>query len=902
MPLTAGTWLGPYEILGSLGAGGMGEVYRARDAKLNRDVALKILPDAFATDADRLTRFRREAQVLASLNHPNIAQIYGFEDSGVTHALVLELVEGPTLADRILEGPMPLAEAVPIAKQIAEALAAAHEHGIVHRDLKPANVKVRDDGTAKVLDFGIAKAVDPAPSSSVTESPTLTARATELGVILGTAAYMSPEQAKGKAIDKRVDIWAFGCVVYEMLTGKRPFKGEDISDTLASVLRDDPDWTALPASVPPSIRALLEGCLKKDRRERFGDISTPLFLLNQPQNATSGVTPVPTVAPGSPTRRWEHVVPLLATGLGGAALAGIVAMMVWPSMPTSSVTRFQIVLGEKQAFTHMGRQAVAISRDGMRIAYTANVRLNVREMSDLEPRVIPGVEDATGLTSPVFSPDGHSIAFYSISDRTIKRISLGGGPPQPICTAENPYGMSWAGDEILYGQGEQGIWRVTASGGDKPELLVKVESSQLAHGPQRLPGGDAVLFTLAPATGSNTNWDEAQIVIQDLKSGARTIVLSNASDGRYLSTGHLVYASAGVLLAAPIDLRRRALVGASKAVIEGVGRAIAGQTGATQFAAADNGTIAYLPGPATASANRLDLALMDRQGVIRALQLPLEPYEYPRASPNGAHVAFGTDDGKRAVVWIYDLSGKSARRQLTFGGNNRSPVWSGDSTRVAFQSDRDGDAAIFWQRADGTGDAERLTKPEAGTSHIPESWSPDSKTLLFLQLKGSTYSLWTLSLEDRQVRPYGRVEASGRITATFSPDGLWVAYSVYQITSTHTYVEPFPATGTKYEVPVIANPFWSPDGRELFGRPGGRFLAVNISTRPSFTFGNPVELPLGGLINRSARLGRNTDIVPPDGKQFVGVIPAERSTSGTSDPERIHVVEHWFEELKAKVK
>ena len=705
---------------------------------------------------------------------------------------------------------------------------------------------------------------------------------------------MSPEQAEGGRRQARRHL-GVRVVLHEMITGKRPFKGDDISDTLASVLRDDPDWTALPASVPPSIRALLEGCLKKDRRERFGDISTPLFLLNQPAVLTSGAIATPAAAP-SLRPLWKRTLPLVASALVGAALAGAVARIVWPSTPTPSVTRFPVILGEGQAITNQGRQAVAISPDGAHIAYTSNLRLSLRALSDLQQRAIAGTEDTIGVTSPVFSPDGKSIVFYSISERALKRVGIAGGAVATICPAENPYGMSWTGDQILYGQGDKGIWRVAAGGG-KPELVVSVKEGELAYGPQQLPGGQAVLFTLAPATGPDL-WDKAQVVVQDLKSGQRTTLLSNGSERTLPPDGAPRVPTGGVLFGVRFDPDRLTLAGNAVPVIEGVGRALGGQTGVMQFSAAENGTVAYISGPVSISATRQDLARMDREGVTQPLKLPPAPYEYPRVSPDGKQLAVGTDDGKQAIVWIYGLSGTNARRQLTFGGNNRFPIWSGDSTRVAFQSDREGDAAIFWQRADGTGTAERLTKPEPGTSHIPESWSPDSKTLLFVQVKGSAFSLWSLSLEDKQPKPYSGIEAPGRITAAFSPDGRWVAYSAFGVSS-QTYVEPFPATGEKHQVPIVMHPIWSPDMTELFGRPPGRFLSVKVVTKPSFTFSNPVSHPMGRLMMRGSQLRRNLDILP-DGKHFVGVVRADEGP-GVGSPQ-IQVVEGWFEELKAKAK
>jgi eukaryotic-like serine/threonine-protein kinase len=522
MPLATGTKLGSYEILGAIGAGGMGEVFRARDTKLQRDVALKILPSVFALDFDRLARFKREAHVLACLNHPNIAAIHGFEDSTDPQALALELVEGPTLADRIAKGPIPLDEVVPIARQICDALESAHEQGIVHRDLKPANIKVRADGTVKVLDFGLAKALEQttAGGGDATASPTITSPAlTRLGLILGTAAYMSPEQARGRAADKRSDIWAFGCVLYEMLTGKRTFDGEEISDTLASVLKSEPDWSALPAKLPAPIRSLVEGCLKRDRRDRIGNISTARFLLNQPLIPSKAADVIQT----APQPVWRRAV-LVAVGVatGAAVVAGI-----WNLRPStvSPVTRFEFALPHGQQLT-LPRQAVAISPDGSHIAYSADGRLYLRSMAALEPLAIAGTENGV---NPVFAPDGQSLVFWV--DSSIKRIALTGGVPVTICrTGTAPSSISWSKEGILFPQPGAGIMRVSENGGE-PEPLVPLSRPEgRAHGPQMLPDGNTVLFTSPKeASVGDDIWDRARIVVHSLTTGHRCPVRSQRS-------------------------------------------------------------------------------------------------------------------------------------------------------------------------------------------------------------------------------------------------------------------------------------------------------------------------------------------------------------------------------------
>src|SRR5262245_38510496 len=451
----------------------MGEVYRARDAKLNRDVAIKVLLPAVANDPDRLARFSREAQVLASLNHPNIAHIYGVEESAGARALVMELVDGPTLADRIAQGPIPLDEALPIAKQIAEALETAHEQGIIHRDLKPANVKVRADATIKVLDFGLAKAMDPAAASSATavNSPTLSMHATQAGIILGTAAYMSPEQAKGRAADKRSDVWAFGAVLYEMLSGERAFKGDDISDTLAAVLRQDIDWTALPTSTPVSVRHLIARCLDRDVRRRLRDIGEARIVLDDPASLAEGAAGgVPAVAPPQPL--WRRAIPAVVSAIVAGVLASTAMVYLRPSQAPLVVTRFPLMLGEGQISPQSARQAIALSPDGALMAYIVGQRLYLRSMSELEARPIASVEVGSVLTSPVFSPDSQSVAFWSGPARpALKKVAVSGGATVTIGPVDQPFGVSWGTAGILFGQDRKGIMRVSANGGT-PEMLV----------------------------------------------------------------------------------------------------------------------------------------------------------------------------------------------------------------------------------------------------------------------------------------------------------------------------------------------------------------------------------------------------------------------------------------------
>ena len=567
MALSPGTRLGAYEIVGAIGAGGMGEVYRARDTKLDRDVAIKVLPEAFAADPDRIARFQREAKTLASLNHPHIGAIYGLEESNGIKALVLELVEGPTLADRIAQAPLPLDEALPIAKQTAEALEAAHEHGIIHRDLKPANIKLKSDGTVKVLDFGLAKAMEPPdvgrnlPSPNLSMSPTITSPAMTMGgVVLGTAAYMSPEQAKGKPVDRRTDMWAFGCVLYEMLTGVRAFEGEDVSDTLAEILKSEPDLKRLPPHTPPAITRLLRRCLVKDRRMRLADAGAARIEIDEAGTPAGHIVQPPA---SQRSRRAPIVAAALASAVAAGAIAVAVALALRPE-PAKPLRRFAIEFppGGQQFAGSAGRRSLALSPDGSRLVYAANQRLNMRQLSSLEPVAIPGTN---GAVMPFFSPDGRSLAFFQGGQ--LRRMDATGGPARPVCDTPLPYGASWESDDaIWFGRAADGIWKVPAEGGGAPVQVIKMDASkaEIAQLPQLLRGGEWVLFTLnsgGTARSVSAQMENSQVVVQSLRTNERKTVIAGGSDGRYLPSGHLVYVTQGSLAVVSFDLDRLMVTG-----------------------------------------------------------------------------------------------------------------------------------------------------------------------------------------------------------------------------------------------------------------------------------------------------------------------------------------------------
>ena len=904
MSLAPGARLGGYEITGALGAGGMGEVYRARDSKLGRSVALKLLLDAVAGDPDRIARFEREAKSLAALNHPHIAALFGLEQSNGRHFLVMELVEGETLAERIARGPLPLEQALSVAVQIADALEAAHEKGIVHRDLKPANVKITPDELVKVLDFGLAKAMETESAvSNLAHSPTLSMMATQAGMILGTAAYMSPEQAKGKPADQRSDVFSFGVVLYEMLTGRQPFQGETAPEILASVLIREPELSGLPPNLNPRLPDLLKRCLDKNPKRRWqaiGDVRAELETIAANPRAVPA-----TALAGAPQPMWKRVVPILATAF---VVAGATAAAMWslrPSQP-APVTRFLFTFLPTQQLTNANRPSLTLSPDGTQVVYIASNRLFVRSMAELEPRAIPGTESAAGLSNPVFSPDGRTVAFYTGTDCTLKKVAVSGGAAVTIYPVDTPpQGVTWSENDILFAQPEKGILRVSANGG-APQLLVAMKAGEALYRPEMLPGGEFILFTLA-GTGGGLDWDKAQIVIQSVKTSARRVLVSGGSDGRYVPTGHIVYALGGVLFVVPFDLRHLTVSGGPVPIVEGVRRGAGGGGAAAQFAFSSTGSLVYSPGPATTSGAQRDLVLVDRTGAVERVNVPAGPYDHPRFSPDGKRVAFGIDDRKDVSVWIYDLSGTTAMRRLAFGGKDRFPAWSANSERVAFQSDREGDAGIFWQRADGNGPVERLTKADAGAAHIAESWSPAGDRLLFSVTKGAVVSLSVLTLPDKTVAPFDAVQSERPTSAVFSPDGRWVAYATSDATGGRdtVYVQPFPPTGTKYQISKDEgghHPLWSPDGKELTFIPdAGRLVGVSITTKPSFSFGNPVSIPRAFSGSNGSAEVRSHDI-SADGKRFIGLVNGSSvGPAGTLSAPQLQVVLNWFEDLKTRV-
>jgi eukaryotic-like serine/threonine-protein kinase len=883
MALATGTKLGSYEILSAIGAGGMGEVYEAHDTKLGRNVAIKVLPAAFVNDPEPLARFQREARMLAALNHPNIATIHGLEQSGGTQFLVMELVPGETLADRIKAGPVPVEEALKIAVQIAEALEAAHQKNIIHRDLKPANVKVTPDGKVKVLDFGLAKAFEgDSANDEMNNSPTLSHAATLQGVILGTAAYMSPEQARGKAVDKRTDLWALGCVLYEMLAGKPAFLGEDTTEILAAVVKTDPDWNQLPTSTPTKIFDLLRRCLQKDKTLRMqaaGDVRIEIH--------EAFASPAPTgrrnIVANSRTNGWRLKMPVTLAVLFGGILAGLATWNLKPEGPRP-VTRTVITLPPGDQLAVIDFPAIAISPDGTQIAYVATRsgtrQIFLRSLDSLEARPLGGTE---GADCPFFSPDGRWLGFFVLG--RLSKISVSGGAPLTLANVAIPRGGAWSstGAVIFAPMASSGFQQVSDAGGS-PQSLSHLENYETSHRwPEFLPSGRAVLFS---TTGMNP-----QIVVQSLHSGSpaagdrRNLVPAGTSP-RYAASGHLLYTQRGNLMAAPFDSRELQIKGPAVPVLEGIAQSA--RSGGSQYSVSANGTLVYVPGNQGVE----QLVWVNRNGTEQKLAAPPRNYSYPRISPDGRRIAVTIQD-QDSQIWLYDLT-RDTLSKLTFRGSNSSiPVWTPDGKRIAFFSNREGPLNLFSQSADGSGQLERLTTSDY--TNVPRSFSPDGRLLAFVENSPSTGAdIWILSIGDRKAQPFLQTPFTESVPS-FSPDGRWLAYVSDESGHFEVYPQPYPGPGGKYQISTDGGtePIWNSNGRELFYREGDKMMAVDVSARPTFSAGKPRMLFQGPYL--SAAITMPYYDVSPDGQRFLMIKPNEQSS-----PNQIVVVQNWFEELKQK--
>jgi serine/threonine protein kinase/Tol biopolymer transport system component len=828
MPLSSGTRLGTFEIVAPLGEGGMGQVYRARDTKLQRDVALKILPDAFASDRDRLARFEREAQVLASLNHPNIAHIHGVEESGSVRALVMELVDGDDLSVPIARGPMPIDEVLPIARQILDGLEAAHDQGIVHRDLKPANIKLRPDGTVKVLDFGLAKAIEGAGGTGaaggqLSQSPTITTPAmTQAGVVLGTAAYMSPEQAKGRPADRRSDLWAFGCIVYEMMTAQRPFAGEDVADTLAHILTKEPDWTALPTNTPTAIRRLLRRCLERDRKRRIDSAAAARLDIDE---AASGETAtVPTLPPSingpAPRSSW------LAWSIAAAAIAAaIVAFAKWaPWRATPEPARLAFELGLAGPGNASGSPTqFAISPDGTQVVsrvFEDNVpRLAVRSLARLEATTLAHTENGA---YPFWSPDGRTIVFFA--DGKLKSLDVAGGTPQTMLDAAG-YGGSWNRDGVILFVPRQngGISKMPATGGPAlPVTELNVARGDIGHRfPRFLPDGRHFVFLV-----KSSKPESGGIYLGSLDATDTHRLVDTDSKPEFAGPDLLLFARGGALMAQRLDVAASRLTGSPFQIVEPVGSSAA--NGSASFSVSSNGVLAYRNG---FGGDAQELVWLDRSGKrLGAVGAPAG-YRNPQLSPDGKQLAVYKPDGG-GDIWITELERGTSTRFTTDPASDNMPVWSPDGSRIAFVSDRDGGIFNIYQKnVNGTGADDLLLKTPY--NKIVTDWSRDGRTLIYQEENPKTKNdLWTLSLTgDRKPMPL-LASPFNEVEGTLSPNGRWIAYMSDEGGNRQVYVAKFPAMDRKWLVSttrITAHPRWSADGHELFFDASGTMSAVSIT-------------------------------------------------------------------------
>jgi Tol biopolymer transport system component len=879
----SGRLLGPYEVHERIGAGGMGEVYRARDTKLGRDVAIKILPFRSMNDPNLLSRFQREARLLATLNHPNIGGIYGFEIAGDVHAIVLELIEGDTLADRIRLGPIPLKNVLAIARQIADALDAAHSKGIVHRDLKPENVKVTPDSIVKVLDFGVAKAISDhrEPDNDLANSATQALGDTEVGAILGTPAYMSPEQARGEIVDKRTDIWAFGCVLYQMITGRSAFGRETTIDTLAAIVDGDPDMSLLPASTPSGVRRLLERCFEKDPKRRLRDIGDGIVLLDETVDITKNAE-IP------PKNSWRELTKWALAAAVFVAVGAALLFFLRPAPPTVSnaVLRTTIALPPGIKLVSGDRELpLAVAPDGSRIAYVADEDgrrlLYVREMSSLEPRAIPGTEDAR---HPFFSPDGRSIGYFA--NGALQRVDVSGAAPLRICDVANiSMGGSWGPDHtIVFAASGSDLMRVGDSGGTPKPL----EGTKPATWPEILPDGKTVLFT----TGVGNNLSAFATI--PIAGGAKHVFasLTNSpfkapsvigSGGSLLEAhvvpGYLLYGqSPGVVRAVPFNLSSRSITGSPISLVGSIERAMNG--GGVYFAVSQTGLLVY-----ASTGNKHQLVWVDLKGNVTPATPERGPYRIPRISPDGSLIAIAmSDDTRRSDIWIVDTE-RGTRRRLTTGDHNLAPTWRPDSSHVAFSTIE----GIRELPVNGG----TLNTLVSASGAYPDSWSPDGKNLLYCLDVANGREIWVLAPGTPGNLP-GHVLAQGGTyyDPQYSPDGRWIAYSASISNRQEVYIARAPDLADPVAVSTNGGlrPIWSKDGRELFYREGDALMKVSVDTMHGLHAAKPERLFSGSFSGESHDVAFD---VSRDGQRFI-MVKSDEAAALT----KLTAVQYWQQELK----
>jgi len=905
MNLDTGKMISHYRLLEKIGEGGMGVVWKATDTTLDRSVAIKILPEIFSEDTERLARFEREAKLLASLNHPNIAVIHGLHHAEGVHFLAMELVQGEDLSQRLQRGAMPVEEAVVAAKQVAEALEAAHESGVIHRDLKPANIQISPDGKIKVLDFGLAKAFDTeSTSGGPSMSPTMTSAGTRAGMILGTAAYMSPEQARGKPVDRRADIWAFGCVLFEMLTGKQAFGGETISDSLASVLKTEPDWKSIPKEVPGPLNRLLRACLQKDPKRRLQAIGDARVALEELQSGTAFETE-PAIAPIVPQERplaWR-MLPWLLLALALAATP-FMARIFSPAAPTASkaLTQLNIDLSSPDGLMGELGSSVVLSPDGSTVAYVAdrgNVRqLFIRRLDRLEGTPLAGTEDAY---SPFFSPDGQWIGFFAANK--MRKVQVSGGSPLTlgeIESGEQARGGTWGrgGSIVFTPQFEAGLFRVSDTGG-KAEPLTKLDSTRKERShrwPVFLPDGKHVVFAVQLA---GQRYDEGEIDVVSLESGERKKLYQGGAFPRYAASGHLLFVRNEALFAIPFDAGNLEVSGSPRSVIDSLASLAGDQEagdGSAQFDVSESGSLVYRSGAVGQSA--LSMVWVDRSGVATPVTAEKLGYNYAAISPDGKRIAVAISGPGGSDIWIYEIE-RGVLTRFTFNGaGNSMPVWTPDGQRVAFTSLGDkGVPNLFWKRADGAGDMEHLV--DSPHAQYAQSWTPDGKTLAFFERDPDT--VWDLAV----LRSGAKAQSETFLKTpaiegfpTFSPDGRWLAYQSDESGRFEVYVRPFPGPGGKWQISSQGGvyPRWSRSGGELFYRNGDALFAVTYKAEgESFRAEKSRELFRHRFAQYNFTPGYD---ITPDGKRFVMFLPE----GDEANMARTHVilVFNWLDELRGE--
>ena len=885
MTLPAGARVGPYEIVAPIGAGGMGEVYRARDTRLDRDVAVKILPDLFAKDPERLARFEREAKTLASLNHPNIAQIYGLEASAQITALAMELVDGDDLSALIARGPVPIDEALPIARQIADALAAAHERGIIHRDLKPANIKLRVDGVVKVLDFGLAKAVDAAgrdfgPGSDLMNSPTITSPATQFGVILGTAAYMPPEQAKGRAVDRRADVWSFGVVLYEMLTGRRAFGGADVSEVLASVLKDAPSNDALPAATPLAIRRLLRHCLVKDPAGRLDSMAAARIEIDEAMAGRAedgGVARPPRLTPRRAMAAVAAIVILLAAGVAVGSKFTSVPVVERP------LARFGIPLPQEQTLGSFVRPSLAISADGRRIVYRTNRAIFVRDLNDVEPRQ---VTQASGAGVWI-SPDGEWVLFGTPSG--LSKVQIAGGRPQEqaIVASADISGADWSADgTIVYGT-TAALSRMPAGGGTPVEITRAAQGGAVSW-PQQLPGGRLLFTRWTVQTGAPG--PSPDTVTSAMDGSGERVVLKGVS-ARYVEPGVLIYGRENQLHAVPFDVSRAETRGAEFVIPETV--LIAEDTRWAQIAVG-GGTAAFVPRRFTL--NQTQLLWADQGGRTSTAMDVARVYSDPRISPDGRRIALHLWDDENDV-WVGDLARGTLTRATFSREEEETPVWSPDGREIAYAAARGpgNPRALLTKAADGgTAAAERVVWTDPDHFHVTD-WSADGRTIL-VEIRRSATSNDVLAI-DVQAGTARPVAASSfrELQARFSPDGRWIAFTSNESGRADVYAMPFPALDRRVTVSTAGGvePVWARDGKRLYFRTVDQIMAASVTPASSLEFAPPQRLFADSFARPQGDSHTHFDVDQTGRFLFI----AGRGQAPQRESE-ITVVVNWVEQLR----